>query len=996
MGALAAARPRILAVAALLAAGLPPLAHGLFEDEVGQYEWSLHQIGKPTALAYSAEAPDRVFVASASGVVASVLLKDGTMTWRRITSTGGTVRLLRPGSRAILSVTDNGLVQAWKGTSGNLTWQRGYPDSVVELVLLGTGSKQLAVVLRETEVEARGMTGKAELQWSVGTVATTGKERIWAGARADKDENICVVAAGADGSGPVAVELEGATGKVLQKAALQADGLALKPGTFAVVDAHLVILDDNVLSVYSLCTGKMVGDISAKAKKGAPFRLLPWQRSPGVFAITDGMVTVVCSVGSSGLKHLRDFEGLAVVGPVFSVHDDENVQPVAVAVMKDEGAQIQLLDPASGNVQPAITAKGHTSAERGGAQLLLVHELSSGEHRTLMSAEDHSLASIQGAKVTWVREEALASITQVVFYGRSTSGGLQRTQLAEEQGLAGHFSRLAEFAAAPAEIASLLAKWLNPSRGKDSAKPLPGVKVPASTQELRDFGASKIILAATRVGKVFALEATTSEIIWQRSFGRGMSASGVDCELARTGNSSETVGCFPWMQLMPSPSAAYSELLVATPKRGDVPPEIFWVDPQTGSVIRKEAVPGGAECLSMLPLARSGESAESDGVTPVAVFDSEHRVHTMPSSSSTAHKTLTDKSDKTFHYEVDGSAQVVQGFVVGSKGDKLIRLWNLELGSLGEQILATASPAHMEWGHAPVHIKGDASILYKYINKNMIAVASQSVTDNVSTLNLYALDAVTGHVLHMTHVKGGVGPVNLVVCDNWITMHYHNPKRTRYEILVVEFFQAKTDDGPWDILFGGKALNHTKSGHHLDTPVSLQQTYIFPAAVSAMGVTATLQGITPRSVIMALTTDQVFRLSKDMVLNPRRPHDKDKRSLSSDTYKVPAQFTPTADEPLALYAPLVPIRPTDVISYHMPLSQVRGIVSTPTSLESTSLVFCYGLDLFFAPVQSAKAYDVLSPGFNYITVFGAVGMVITGLTISSFWAKRRTLQERWK
>jgi len=998
MGVPAAARPRLLALAALLAAALPPVAHGLFEDEVGQYEWSLHQIGKPTALAYSAEAPDRVFVASASGVVASVLLKDGTMTWRRIASTGGTVRLLRPGSRAILSVTDSGLVQSWKGTSGNLTWQRGYPDSVVELVLLGTGSKQLAVVLRESEVEARGMTGKAELQWSVPTAAATGKARIWTGARSHKDENICVVAAGADGSGPVAVELEGATGKVLGKAALQADGLVLKPGTFQVVDSYLVILQDNDLSVYSLCTGKMVGDIKAKSKTGPPFRLLPWQRSPGVFAITDGKNTVICSVGSSGLKHLRDFEGLAVVGPVFSVHDDETVQPVAVAVMKGEGAQIQLLDPASGNVQPAITAKGHTSTERGGAQLLLVHELSSGEHRTLMSAEDHSLASIQGAKVTWVREEALASITQVVFYGRSTSGVLQRTQSTEEQGLAGHFSRLAEFAAAPAEIASIVAKWLNPSRGKDSAKPLPGVKVPASTQELRDFGASKIILAATRVGKVFALEATTSEIIWQKSFGRGrsLSASGVDCELARTGNSSETVGCFPWMQLMPSASAAYSELVVATPKRGDAPPEIFWVDPQTGGSIRKEAVPGGAECVSMLPLTSPGDAAESGDVTPVAVFDSEHRVHTMPSSSSTAHKTLTEKSDKTFHYEVDGSAQVVQGFVVGSKGDKLIRLWNLELGSVGEQILATASPAHMEWGHAPVHIKGDASILYKYINKNMIAVASESVTDNVTSLNLYALDAVTGHVLHMTHVKGGVGPVHLAVCDNWIAMHYHNPKRTRYEILVVEFFQAKTDDGPWDILFGGKGLNHSKSGHHLDTPVSLQQTYIFPAAVSAMGVTATLQGITPRSVIMALTTDQVFRLSKDLVLNPRRPHDKDKRSLSSETYKVPAQFTPTADEPLALYAPLVPVRPTDVISYHQALSQVRGIVSTPTSLESTSLVFCYGLDLFFSPVQSAKAYDVLSPGFNYITVFAAVGCVVTGLTLSSLFAKRRTLQERWK
>merc|ERR1712113_535023 len=94
---------------------------------------------------------------------------------------------------------------------------------------------------------------------------------------------------------------------------------------------------------------------------------------------------------------------------------------------------------------------------------------------------------------------------------------------------------------------------------------------------------------------------------------------------------------------------------------------------------------------------------------------------------------------------------------------------------------------------------------------------------------------------------------------------------TRFEISVMEFFQAKSDEGPWDILFAGKATNQTLSAHHLETPVPLQQTYIFPAGVTAMGVTATLKGITPRSIIMATTAEHIFRVSKD-VLNPRRPY----------------------------------------------------------------------------------------------------------------------------
>merc|ERR1719218_454902 len=83
-----------------------PLARALYEDEIGQYEWIVQQVGQPTALAYSTDAADKVFVATASGVLASMLLKDGTINWRRVaTTTGGGMRLLRAGSKGLLSVT---------------------------------------------------------------------------------------------------------------------------------------------------------------------------------------------------------------------------------------------------------------------------------------------------------------------------------------------------------------------------------------------------------------------------------------------------------------------------------------------------------------------------------------------------------------------------------------------------------------------------------------------------------------------------------------------------------------------------------------------------------------------------------------------------------------------------------------------------------------------------------------------------------------------------
>jgi len=701
---------------------------------------------------------------------------------------------------------------------------------------------------------------------------------------------------------------------------------------------------------------------------------------------------------------------VAVVGPVFSVHEDETAQPVAVAVVKEEGTQIQLLDPASGNVQPAINAPGYTAGDHGAAQLLLVHELSSGEHRTVISGADHSLAGIQGTKVAWVREEGLASIQHATFYSRSAAAvSAQRAALSNAtQGLPALGAQLSELPARlgqlvsePMELASLLIHLLSPRRSRRaSTSVLLHAKVPSCAEELRDFGADKLILAVSRASKVYALEATTSEIMWQRYLGDGGALP--DCGGAAQPAGAAIGACSPWMQLLPfGGSTIYSELLVIAPvptKPGstDLSYRLLWLEPLTGSILHQETLPPGVSVASVMPLPRRGSPQQS--VLPFLLIDSDRKVRTMPSPTPELAQFVEDSAERLFHYEVDTASQAVQGFMLSTEkeADELVSLWNLELGSVGERILDSAFPQHREWDHVPVHIKGDASILYKYINANLLAVVSEDVRANSSSLNLYAIDAVTGHVLHQSHIPGGSRPVHLAVCDNWVIMHYRNPKKTRFELVVMEFFQAKADDGPWDILFGGRqGANLTKSAHHLETPVPLQQTYIFPAGVTAMGVTATLKGITPRSIIMALSTEHVFHVSKDL-LNPRRPYQSAAGVVEKDKATVPPQFAPTKEEALPPYAPLVPLKPTDVLTHYNPVGQVAGIISSPTALESTSLVLAYGLDLFFVPVQTAKAYDVLSPGFNYLLLYASVGLVVIIFVVTSFWAQHKALQDRWK
>ncbi len=81
----------------------------------------------------------------------------------------------------------------------------------------------------------------------------------------------------------------------------------------------------------------------------------------------------------------------------------------------------------------------------------------------------------------------------------------------------------------------------------------------------------------------------------------------------------------------------------------------------------------------------------------------------------------------------------------------------------------------------------------------------------------------------------------------------------------------------------------------------------------------------------------------------------------------PARPTGTAPrtEDQLPYHPLLFVDPaTSLLNYNRPVRGVEGIHCAPTSLESTSLVFARGLDLFFTRTAPSKRFDVLSEDFN--------------------------------
>jgi hypothetical protein len=81
----------------------------------------------------------------------------------------------------------------------------------------------------------------------------------------------------------------------------------------------------------------------------------------------------------------------------------------------------------------------------------------------------------------------------------------------------------------------------------------------------------------------------------------------------------------------------------------------------------------------------------------------------------------------------------------------------------------------------------------------------------------------------------------------------------------------------------------------------------------------------------------------------------------------------------------------------MQVAGLRGIVTEPSRLESTGLVFAYGLDLFYTRVMPSKMYDTLDAHeFSYALLVLTLLSLAVGTAVAGRAVARKELAEKWK
>ena len=343
------------------------------------------------------------------------------------------------------------------------------------------------------------------------------------------------------------------------------------------------------------------------------------------------------------------------------------------------------------------------------------------------------------------------------------------------------------------------------------------------------------------------------------------------------------------------------------------------------------------------------------------------------------------------------------GTIVVTRGDDgMVRGWDLTKSakaSLVWQFLPAPGQiihsVHSRPSHDPVasigKALGDRNVLYKYVNPNVMLIATVGI--EAPTMTMHLLDSASGAIIYSITQNGidSSRPIVATIAENWFAYSVYaesdaatvgmtgvdQKKLEGYQLFVSELYESPYPNDRGSLGSSSNFSNihpvSTEEGDPVTIPHVVTQNFLLPGPISSMSVTSTLQGITTRSILCALPDlNSIMSISRAFI-NPRRPVGRD----------------PTAheiEEGLFRYNPLIDFEPKWMITHKRDLLSISQIITSPSLLESTSLVFAFGeLDFFGTRVASIGAFDMLGKGFSKIQlILTVVALAIGTLIVAPF------------
>ncbi|KAL8703661.1 MAG: hypothetical protein Q9201_003145 [Fulgogasparrea decipioides] len=454
------------------------------------------------------------------------------------------------------------------------------------------------------------------------------------------------------------------------------------------------------------------------------------------------------------------------------------------------------------------------------------------------------------------------------------------------------------------------------------------------------FGFHKIVIGATDSGRLFALETGDhGKILWN------IQASAIE----------------PGQRWAVEGIETHHDIALIRGRGG----EALRVNVTQGQII--EHRPGGAE----QSLKTAIDLPDSVGSAVSIEINADGSVRVPRHSKLAPGITIVTQDEKT----------VIRGWTLVDSNPVLAWTFGLQKK---ERVVTLAARPSSEPVASIGKALGDRNVLYKFLNPNLLIVGT--VTVDTSSAAFYVLDSTSGHVVHsLTHPNVDTGqPVSSVASENWFAYSVFSnitdseaevgggarPTMRGYQLVVSELFESSlpNDRGALGSVANSSSLRPIVLNENdpIDSLYVVSQIYLVPAAVSFMTVTSTLQGITPRSLLCFIPSLNSVVAIPRAFADPRRPVGRD---------ATPAE----AEEGLFRHNAVLDYNPKWVLNHMREVLGIQKVITSPSLLESTSLVFAFGtLDMFGTRVTPIGGFDILGKGFNKLQLVGTVAALAVG------------------
>ncbi|KAG4031100.1 hypothetical protein MFRU_010g02250 [Monilinia fructicola] len=331
-------------------------------------------------------------------------------------------------------------------------------------------------------------------------------------------------------------------------------------------------------------------------------------------------------------------------------------------------------------------------------------------------------------------------------------------------------------------------------------------------------------------------------------------------------------------------------------------------------------------------------------------------------------------------------------FEVQGHDAKPVFTWSFQPPSGQRVVEVVSKPAH-----DPVasigRVLGDRTVLYKYLNPNVALITA--VSEESSTASFYLLDTVSGDILYSANHEGvdTKKPIASVFTENWFAYSLWSDEISTitslqgskgYQLIITDLYESPipNDRGTLGSNANASSLDPSEvpnAGPVL--PHVISQSFVVPEAITHMSVSQTRQGITTRQLLCALESSSIIGIPR-YLLDPRRPVGRDPIAAEQE-------------EGLLRYQPVIEFDPKLIITHKREVLGIEGVITSPALLESTSLVFAFGIDVFGTRITPSGAFDILGKTFNKLSLVATVLALGAGVTILAPMVRRKQINGRW-